>query len=165
MWYVNFEQSEMHSVPGYTQSRIVFFDWYSEGLSRVLNTHMASYSCKTASISIWDFPSMISAEETLTYLEIFLGFSDILSSHSIQPYKHNSILYSAPYILVSWHTANTQNYNITSGIWVPDGGDHEECDVIPLLTNANKYQTVWSQRHNTELYALRFFRCVTSSGA
>lgn len=55
-----------------------------------------------------------------------------------------------PYILVSWHTANTQNYNITTGISVLNGADYEERDVMPLLINANKYQIVWPQRHNTE---------------
>jgi hypothetical protein len=164
MWYVNFEQSETHSVPRYTQSRIVFFDWCSKELPCALNTHIAGYSRNTTSVSIWDFPSTLSAEEPLSYLEIFVGFSYILNSHTIQLHKGNSILYSAPYILVTWHTPNTQNYTITSGICVPDGGDHEECDVMPLLINANKYQIVWSQRHNTEQYVLLFFRCGTSSG-
>jgi hypothetical protein len=164
MWYVNFEQSEMHSVPRYTQ-RLVFFDWYSEEPPCVLIKHIASYILKTASVSVWDFLSTILAEEPLIYLEIFVGFSDILNSHSIQPHKSNSILYSAPHILVSCHTANTQNYtyNITSGIWVTDGDDGEECDFMPLLIKANKYQVVWPQRHNTEQYVLLFFICVTSS--
>ena len=125
IWYGHFEKSELHSVPRYTQSRIVFFDWYSEVLPCVLNMYIASYRSTIASISISDFPSTISAGEPLLFHEIFLGFSNILNSHSIQPHKRNSILYSAPYILVRWHTANTQNYNIDSGIWVPDGGDHE----------------------------------------
>lgn len=73
MWYVNFEQSAMYSVQRYTQSRIVFFDWYSEELPCVLNTHIASYSRNTASISIWDFPSTISGEEPITLPWDFLG--------------------------------------------------------------------------------------------
>lgn len=153
----------MRSVPRYTQSRIVFFDWYSEELPCVLNMYIASYSRAIPSVSISDFSSTISAEEPLTYLEIFLGFLNILNSHSIQPHKRNSILYSAPYNLVRWNTANTKAYNIDSGF--------EYLTAVTLMNvTSSRY---WWMPINTRRYGLKVttqnsmyycsFICVTSS--